>query len=173
MATNNNTMATNNNTMTTDIAAFEKYVNMLGRASRSLDEDAFYYEFGMYPERIAELQKELEALKQSASATDNSITPEEIASVEQNATPLKQSTSNKVDNSTPAKLNARKLRAAVKREVLNLLYPTFSKTRITRELRSEVFSDLSAFHPFFDSNYNLLFHLRHSFQDEVYRRIME
>jgi len=139
------TPAPNNNTAA--IAALSKYIDTLERASRNLSEDEFYYEFGMEPADICKLYEELERLKGNAKV---------------------QKTSN-----PPAKINARKLRAAVKREMINLLYPRFTKRRILKEFSSSIFADLSAFEKFFDSNYNLLPEFQSSFEDEVYRRITE
>jgi len=70
-----------------------------------------------------------------------------------------------------AKVN-RRLRAAVKREMLNLLYPSFTKSRILKEFR-EGFEDISVFQAFFDYNYNLLPEYNLAFQDEIFKRITE
>jgi hypothetical protein len=131
---------------TAAIAALEKHIDMLERASRSLSKEQFYYEFCMEPDDIFKLYEELERLKGNATK--------------------------KVEKPSANKINERRLRAAVRREMMNLLYPHFTKTRILKEFR-EGFEDISAFERFFDSNYNLLPEYHLAFQDEIYRRITE
>jgi hypothetical protein len=128
-----------------NIAVFEKHINMLQKASIHMDEDEFFFEFGIYPEQVARFQEELEILKGSATK--------------------------KVEKPSANKINERRLRAAVKREMLSLLYPRFTKRRILKEFSSEIFEDLSIFRNFFDSNYKLISPV--NFQDEVYKRITE